>query len=244
MSNETKQKNEKEELSQTNKDVDNITFAEDESKYVQKVDSSHLLIKNARYEIIEDYREAIDLEMLEKRYSNIFEKYDYIVGDISRDQLRLRGFYKNDNDRVPVDMKIFSLEDYLAEYCNFGCRYFVLKRLDPKKNFKPYKKNKKSNRGKKPSYKKGSKKNDKRSKKRTSRNKSGSGTPKKNRSKKSSQKSNNKLSSNQQKKSKQNFVKKERRNDSEKKTNESKSKEGRSMTDKKERFQIKKNKQK
>jgi len=242
MSNETKQKNEKEELSQTNKDVDNITFAEDESKYVQKVDSSHLLIKNARYEIIEDYREAIDLEMLEKRYSNIFEKYDYIVGDISRDQLRLRGFYKNDNDRVPVDMKIFSLEDYLAEYCNFGCRYFVLKRLDPKKNFKPYKKNKKSNRGKNPSYKKGSKKNDKRPKKRTSRHKSEK--PKKDRSKKSSQKSNNKRSSNQQKKSKQNFVKKERRNDSEKKTNESKSKEGKSMTDKKERFQIKKNKQK
>ena len=76
--------------------------------------------------------------MLENRYTEFFEKYDYIVGDLSREALRLRGFYADHQRKVPVDMRISYLEDYLAEFCNFGCPYFVLKRLAPKKHFKPY----------------------------------------------------------------------------------------------------------
>jgi len=242
MSNEEKQKNEKENLSQSKNELDNITLVEEKNEDVQKVDSSHLLIKNARYEIAEEYREALDLEMLEERYSDIFEKYDYIVGDISRDQLRLRGFYEDNNDRVPVDMKISTLEDYLAEYCNFGCQYFVLKRLDPKKNFKPYKKDKKSNNKKKSFNKKGSKRNNKNSTKQSNKNKKGRGKAKKNQEKKGGA---DKGSNHQSKFSKQSFVKKERGGNSGKKPDKSDSKEVRSVTDKKgkEKFQIRKNKQ-
>ena len=33
------------------------------------------------------------------RYSDILDKYDYIVGDYGYDQLRLKGFYKDSNKK-------------------------------------------------------------------------------------------------------------------------------------------------
>lgn len=113
----------------------------DTEKMIKKINQTRLVIDGAEYEIIQDFREALDLEGLENRYSSLFEKYDYIVGDLSRDSLRLRGFYTDHQKKVPVDMRISYLEDYLAEFCNFGCPYFVLERLDPKKNFRPYNSN-------------------------------------------------------------------------------------------------------
>lgn len=230
MSNEAKLKNkDKGEFIQSNNGLDDIAFAEEKDKDIQKIDSEHLLIKDARYKIVEDHKEAMDLELLEQRYSDIFEKYDYMVGDVSRDQLRLRGFYEDDNDSVPIDMKISSLEDYLAEYCSFGCPYFVLKRLDPKKNFKPYKKNKSSHRRKKSSYKKRPKKNSKQSNKRSTKNDKGKS------------KNNNSRNNNKSKNSKQSFVKKERKNESKQNPNKAKSKNVKTVKKDKEneKFQIK-----
>lgn len=67
---------------------------------------------------------------MNERYNEILDKYDYIVGDWGYDQLRLRGFYKDDRRGVSKDQLIGTLEDYLYEYCNFGCAYFVLACLD------------------------------------------------------------------------------------------------------------------
>lgn len=114
------------------KELKEITAAPD-SKKVKRIDTDQLLLNGAKFQIVTDHKDALDLEMLEERYSEILEKYDYIVGDISYDKLRLRGFYEDDTKKVPIDMRISSLEDYLLEYCSFGCKYFVLKRLDPKK---------------------------------------------------------------------------------------------------------------
>lgn len=109
-----------------------------DKRLIRKIDSEHLLINGTKYEIMQDVKEALDLTRLENRYTEFFEKYDYIVGDLSREALRLRGFYADHQRKVPVDMRISYLEDYLAEFCNFGCPYFVLQRLAPKKHFKPY----------------------------------------------------------------------------------------------------------
>lgn len=147
-----------------------------EDKTVKKIDSDHIAIKGDKYKIVKDYREALDLELLEERYSDFLEKYDYIVGDMSYGKLRLRGFYQDDVKKIPIDMRISYLEDYLLEYCSFGCAYFVLENLEPKKkqtnhqydsSSKPQSQNKsrKSRSGKKPYKKKkpsqSSKKSDK-----------------------------------------------------------------------------------
>ena len=135
-----------------------------EDKTVKKIDTEHIAIKGDKYKIVKNYREALDLELLEVRYSDFLEKYDYIVGDMSYGKLRLRGFYQDDVKKIPIDMRISYLEDYLLEYCSFGCAYFVLENLEPNRkrpepqyesSSKPQSQNKprKSRGGKKP-YKK------------------------------------------------------------------------------------------
>ncbi|WP_125705410.1 YutD family protein [Lacticaseibacillus daqingensis] len=87
-------------------------------------------IDDRRYQLKVNHKLAFDRERFAARYTEILDKYDYIVGDWGYDQLRLRGFYQNDNRRANKDQLIRTLEDYLYEYCNFGCAYFVLARLD------------------------------------------------------------------------------------------------------------------
>lgn len=81
------------------------------------------------YEVIEDYREGFQHEDVESRFSDILSKYDFIVGDWGYGQLRLKGFFDDQNPKASFDTKISTLEDYLYEYCNFGCAYFVMKRV-------------------------------------------------------------------------------------------------------------------
>jgi len=177
MSNEIKDRESK----QTEEQLDNVLDLTGEvDSLIKGMDSDHLLIDGAKYEIIEDHKEAIDLEKIEERYSSIFEKYDYIVGDVSRDQIRLRGFYEDDDREVPIDMKITYLEDYLTEYCNYGAAYFVLKRLDPPKNFTPYTKENKSKPSKRRNRKSKKKYQNKGSKKSNSSKKNYSKTKRKN----------------------------------------------------------------
>lgn len=85
------------------------------------------------YDVIENKKEGFDEEGLKERYSDILKKYDYIVGDWGYDQLRLKGFYRNDNKKASFDTKISALDDYIYEYCNFGCAYFVLEKTAKKK---------------------------------------------------------------------------------------------------------------
>jgi uncharacterized protein YutD len=81
------------------------------------------------YEVIEENRDGWNPEAFKERYSDILDKYDYIVGDWGYGQLRLRGFYENSNRKVPFEQRIAALDEYLQEYCNFGCPYFVLRKV-------------------------------------------------------------------------------------------------------------------
>ncbi|HEI8290139.1 TPA: YutD family protein [Staphylococcus aureus] len=81
------------------------------------------------FELIENYRECFNEEQLIARYSDILDKYDYIVGDYGYDQLRLKGFYKDSNKKAEMSKRFSNIQDYIFEYCNFGCPYFVLRHL-------------------------------------------------------------------------------------------------------------------
>lgn len=87
-------------------------------------------LQGKNYEVIVNNREAVQEEAIKERYSDILSKYDFIVGDWGYNQLRLRGFYDDQNPKATFDTKISTLDDYLYEYCNFGCAYFVMKRID------------------------------------------------------------------------------------------------------------------
>lgn len=88
-------------------------------------------IEGQTFEVVQNVREGWDKEVFAERYNEILNKYDYIVGDWGYRQLRLRGFYDDKNNRAKpsFDAKISTLDEYINEYCNFGCAYFVLKKV-------------------------------------------------------------------------------------------------------------------
>ncbi|MGM8211973.1 YutD family protein [Virgibacillus sp. W0430] len=87
-------------------------------------------IYGKNYKVIENIKNGLQEDVLKERYSEVLKKYDFIVGDWGYNQLRLKGFYIDENSKATFDTKISTLDDYLYEYCNFGCAYFVLQKLD------------------------------------------------------------------------------------------------------------------
>ncbi|TWK27129.1 hypothetical protein CHCC20372_2173 [Bacillus paralicheniformis] len=88
-----------------------------------------IVVQNAAFEVVKDVKNGFNEDAFKARYSDILNKYDYIVGDWGYSQLRLKGFFDDQNQKATFDTKISTLDEYIYEYCNFGCAYFVLKRL-------------------------------------------------------------------------------------------------------------------
>ncbi|MED1205898.1 YutD family protein [Heyndrickxia acidicola] len=88
-----------------------------------------ITVQNLSYEIVKDFREGFNEEAFRGRYSDILTKYDFIVGDWGYGQLRLKGFFSDQNPKATYDTKISTINEYLYEYCNFGCAYFVVKKI-------------------------------------------------------------------------------------------------------------------
>ncbi len=76
---------------------------------------------HGNYEIIKDYKEALEVKAFNDRYVSYLDKYVYIVGDYSSDMLRFKGFTEQNHETIP---------DYLLESCTPNAPYFVLKRLN------------------------------------------------------------------------------------------------------------------
>lgn len=85
-------------------------------------------IGGKNYEIVQNHKEGWNPEVFRDRYSEVLERYDYIIGDWGYSQLRLKGFYRDNHPKATKDSTISSMVDYINEYCNFGCAYFVLQK--------------------------------------------------------------------------------------------------------------------
>ncbi|MFC6322969.1 YutD family protein [Companilactobacillus baiquanensis] len=109
-----------------------------------------ITINGKKYHLVENHENGFDEEKIEERFNTVLEKYDYIVGDWGYDQLRFKGFYEDDRPESGMDNKISHLEDYLIEYCNFGCAYFVLEKENKSSIKKHHKRNTRRPRKKRP----------------------------------------------------------------------------------------------
>lgn len=85
------------------------------------------------YELKTNYRDAFNVEaFVEKYLEECFDKDMYIVGDISSEILRLKGFNTD-----PKSENYFGfIDDYLDISCAFGCPYYVLKRIKSEEEYK------------------------------------------------------------------------------------------------------------
>ena len=76
------------------------------------------------FEVIKDYKEALEIKVFNDRYVDYLDKYKYIVGDYSADMLRFKGFTEENYQTIP---------DYLMESCTPNAPYFVLRRAEEPK---------------------------------------------------------------------------------------------------------------
>lgn len=127
-----------EELTAVLEEIVETTAPEEKKKgeIVRVLEDNQILVGERQYKIVVDHREGFDAEKLGERFSDVLSRYDFIVGDWGYEQLRLKGFFSTDNRKVFPDQRIDSLEDYLYEFCNFGCAYFVLERVGGKRERK------------------------------------------------------------------------------------------------------------
>lgn len=86
-------------------------------------------VENSKYEIITDYKNGFDLEEFTSCYTDFFEDYDYIVGDIAYSKLRLKGFYESKNKKAKKINDFKYLDKYINEDCAVDCKYFILKKI-------------------------------------------------------------------------------------------------------------------
>ncbi|TNJ64641.1 DUF1027 domain-containing protein [Paenibacillus hemerocallicola] len=82
------------------------------------------------YELVQENKNGYNFEAFRDRFSEVLERYDYIVGDWGYSQLRLKGFFKESNKNGNKDTCVSGIHDYLNEYCNFGCAYFILRKVN------------------------------------------------------------------------------------------------------------------
>ncbi len=87
-----------------------------------------IIINDVKYIVKKDYNDAIDVEEIKAKMTDYFLDFDYVVGDWSYSKLRLKGFYESNNKNVKDINNINNLDDYLTNYCAYGCKYFVLKK--------------------------------------------------------------------------------------------------------------------
>ncbi len=87
-----------------------------------------ILINDAKYEIIENYNDAIVIDVLKEKITDYYDEFDFIVGDWAYGKVRLKGFFSSNNPKCKNYNDIASLQDYIQNNCAYGCKWFQIKK--------------------------------------------------------------------------------------------------------------------
>ena len=82
-----------------------------------------------KYIIEKDDNNIFNYEDLKEIITSYFNDYDYILGDLAYNKIRLKGFCNNKNKLYKKINDIASLDSYLNDYCAYGCKWFLLKKM-------------------------------------------------------------------------------------------------------------------
>lgn len=89
-------------------------------------------INEKEYEVIKNEKDAIDIELLSEKITDYFDNFDYILGDWAYGKIRLKGFNTKDNKNYKKINDYNNVDNYIKENCAFGCRYFIIKKIENK----------------------------------------------------------------------------------------------------------------
>lgn len=91
-----------------------------------------ITINDKTYDVIKNEKDAIDEDVLKDKITEYFDDFNYIVGDWAYGKLRLKGFNDKDNKNFKKINDINNAEEYIEKYCAYGCRYFIIKKVENK----------------------------------------------------------------------------------------------------------------
>ena len=83
-------------------------------------------VHNRNYQVMNNYKDAIDIEELESKLTDYFDDFDYIVGDIAYGKLRLKGFNSRTNKNFKPINDVDKVSEYILKQCAYGCRWFMI----------------------------------------------------------------------------------------------------------------------
>lgn len=85
---------------------------------------------NISYALKENIDDAFDYSEIKEYITPYFNGYDYIFGDVSYNKVRLKGFCNKKNKLYKKINDIDILEDYIKNYCAYGCKWFLLEKIN------------------------------------------------------------------------------------------------------------------
>lgn len=86
-------------------------------------------INNQKYEIIENIDNCLKPEEIKEKVTEYFDNFDYIFGDYAYEKVRLKGFNDPTNKNANKINNIEGLEEYKINYCSYGAKTFLLKKV-------------------------------------------------------------------------------------------------------------------
>lgn len=91
-----------------------------------------IILNNNKYLLIKNERDGFDAIEVKNRFTDFFDTYTYIVGDWAYGKLRLKGFYESKDKATKALNNIANVDTYIKNNCAYGCRHFILKKVDKK----------------------------------------------------------------------------------------------------------------
>ena len=84
---------------------------------------------NSKYIIDKGDKDSFDYEVVKDLFTEYFNDYDYVLGDIAYNKLRLKGFCDKNNKKFNKTNDIKTLDNYINNYCAYNSKWFLLKKL-------------------------------------------------------------------------------------------------------------------
>lgn len=81
------------------------------------------------YELLVNYRDGFVYDEVMNKFTDYFDRFDYVCGDWAYGKLRLKGFMDESNKDVKEFNNYKYIDKYLLNNCASDARYFVVKKI-------------------------------------------------------------------------------------------------------------------
>ena len=88
-------------------------------------------LRDNNYEIIRNDNECFNQNEVNERVkeTDYFDEFDYIMGDIAYEKVRLKGYYDSKNKKKNKINDYSTIDNYIKNYCQKGSNIFILKKI-------------------------------------------------------------------------------------------------------------------